>query len=106
MQVIDPSRQVVHGIVNTTGPTPTTIVWAPTQNAGIVLDANAAGYAPFAGPGPAPAEATDSAAQPTAAATAPAPAAAPTSAAGAAQSSWYHAVFVGVVVALLSAVFA
>ncbi len=100
-QIIDPARQVVHGVVNTSGASPRTIVWAPTKNAGIALDANAAGYAPFAGPGSAPAQAEDSAAQPAAAAPAPAP-----SGAGAAQMLSWRALAAGLVAALLSVVFA
>jgi len=98
VQIIDPSRQVVHGVVNTTGASPKTVVWAPTKNAGIELNANAAGYAPFAGPGPAPAQADGAAAQPVAA-PAPAP-----SGAGAAQALSWRALAVGLVAALVSMV--
>ena len=84
MQIINAATQSVHGVVNTTADNPTTIVWAPTSNAGIVLDANAAGFAPYAGPGPA--QAAGPTAQPSAAA-ASASAPAPSSAVGAARAS-------------------
>ena len=104
LQIINPATQTVHGVVNTTADNPTTIVWAPTKNAGVTLDANAAGFAPYAGPGPAPAQASGPVTPSASSASAPAPAPSPTSAAGTAHALSYLALQAVAVVALLLSV--
>ena len=97
-QIINPATQTVHGVVNTTADNPTTVVWAPTKNAGVTLDANAAGFAPYTGPGPAPSQASGPASQAASPASAPAPA---PNAAGAAHAMPSFALPVVAGVALL-----
>ena len=96
-QIINPANQTVYGVVNTTADNPTTVVWAPTANAGITLDTNAAGYAPYAGSGPV---AAGSPSAQHAAATAPAPA----PSAGIKRALWLHALFASALAGVLAIV--